>query len=59
MTPPVLPATNWTETVLRSFPGGFGPHEPLAGLIFDMKGALYGTTYEGGASNEGTVFKVQ
>jgi uncharacterized repeat protein (TIGR03803 family) len=55
--PPVPPATNWTETVLKHFPGGFGLHEPLAGLIFDSKGALYGTTYEGGASNEGTVFK--
>jgi uncharacterized repeat protein (TIGR03803 family) len=55
--PPVPPATNWTETVLKHFPGGFGLHDPLAGLIFDSKGALYGTTYEGGASNEGTVFK--
>jgi uncharacterized repeat protein (TIGR03803 family) len=55
--PPVPPATNWTETVLKRFPGGFGLHEPRAGLIFDSKGALYGTTYEGGASNEGTVFK--
>ncbi|MGH6812047.1 MAG: choice-of-anchor tandem repeat GloVer-containing protein [Methylocella sp.] len=58
LTPPVPPATLWTETVLHSFPGGFGLHQPLAGLIFDTKGALYGTTIEGGTSNEGTVFKV-
>ena len=25
--------------------------EPLAGLIFDAAGNLYGTTYEGGAYN--------
>ncbi len=47
----------WTETVLKHFPGGFGLHGPLAGLIFDSKGALFGTTYQGGASNLGTVFK--
>lgn len=31
---------------------------PFAGLVFDHKGNLYGTTLYGGASNYGTVFKV-
>ena len=41
---------NWTESVLLSFPGvsGRGGAEPLAGLIFDSAGSLYGTTAEGG-----------
>jgi uncharacterized repeat protein (TIGR03803 family) len=58
LTPTTTPGL-WTETVLNHFKGGFGLHEPLAGLIFDSKGALlYSTTFQGGASNEGTVFKV-
>jgi uncharacterized repeat protein (TIGR03803 family) len=31
---------------------------PLAGLVFDQKGDLYGTTYYGGTSGEGAVFKL-
>jgi uncharacterized repeat protein (TIGR03803 family) len=38
----------WTETVLYSFKGGSDGSRPWAGLIFDSKGALYGTTLEGG-----------
>jgi len=30
---------------------------PLAGLI-EVNGVLYGTTYRGGASNDGTVFSI-
>jgi uncharacterized repeat protein (TIGR03803 family) len=46
------------ETMLHSFTGpttdgGY----PLAGLILDTKGNLYGTTYSGGTNNVGTVFK--
>ena len=32
--------------------------EPLAGLIIDRSGNLYGTTYEGGAQYSGTVFEL-
>jgi uncharacterized repeat protein (TIGR03803 family) len=44
----------WTESVLYSFNGadGYGPH---AGLTFDTAGNLYGTTYQGGARDYGTV----
>jgi uncharacterized repeat protein (TIGR03803 family) len=52
--------TEWTETVLYSFctkPGsGSGPE---AGLIMDKSGNLYGTTEEGGAHDEGTVFELK
>ena len=32
--------------------------EPSAGLVFDQRGNLYGTTLSGGADGEGTVFKL-
>jgi uncharacterized repeat protein (TIGR03803 family) len=32
--------------------------DPEAGLVFDQKGNLYGTTFYGGAYGEGTVFKL-
>jgi uncharacterized repeat protein (TIGR03803 family) len=32
--------------------------EPFAGLIFGSDGALYGTTFSGGTSGNGTVFKL-
>jgi uncharacterized repeat protein (TIGR03803 family) len=46
------------ETVLYQFTGGADGSNPAAGLIFDAKGSLYGTTEAGGASGQGTVFKV-
>jgi uncharacterized repeat protein (TIGR03803 family) len=51
-----------TETVLYSFcnlpPGCSDGSNPAAGLIADSSGNLYGTTENGGASREGTVFKL-
>jgi uncharacterized repeat protein (TIGR03803 family) len=47
-----------TETVLYSFAGGSDGKYPYAGVILDSEGNVYGTTYQGGASNDGTVFKV-
>ncbi|HEV3092058.1 MAG TPA: choice-of-anchor tandem repeat GloVer-containing protein [Candidatus Cybelea sp.] len=47
-----------TENVLYSFKGGSADGEdPHAGLV-NVSGTLYGTTYEGGARNEGTVFAI-
>ncbi|MFY9743666.1 MAG: choice-of-anchor tandem repeat GloVer-containing protein [Candidatus Sulfotelmatobacter sp.] len=40
----------WTENILHSFSGGDGD-EPLAALIMDKNGNLYGTTLAGGASS--------
>ncbi len=51
-------------TVLYSFKGsgldgtGKDPAYPLAGLIIDNSGNLYGTTVNGGANGSGTVFKL-
>ena len=50
--------TTGNETILHNFTGNADGADPYAGLIQDSAGNLYGTTAEGGASNEGTVFKV-
>ena len=48
-----------TETVLHNFAGGSSDGQaPFAGVILDAKGNLYGDTYEGGASGQGTVYKL-
>ena len=43
--------------MLYGFTGGADGGQPYAGLI-DYGGFLWGTTYDGGASNDGTVFKI-
>jgi uncharacterized repeat protein (TIGR03803 family) len=51
----------WAQSkyrVLHTFTLGRDGTEPVAGLIFDQAGNLYGTTTRGGASNSGTVFKL-
>jgi uncharacterized repeat protein (TIGR03803 family) len=45
-------------TVLHSFTGGADGQLPLAGLVRDAAGNLYGTTAFGGASDNGVVFKL-
>jgi uncharacterized repeat protein (TIGR03803 family) len=48
-----------TEKVLYSFGSQSGDgHSPEAGLVFDTKGNIYGTTIAGGADDAGTVFEV-
>jgi uncharacterized repeat protein (TIGR03803 family) len=46
-----------TETVLYAFSGSDGQN-PDCPLVRDASGNLYGTTYLGGASNDGTVFEL-
>jgi uncharacterized repeat protein (TIGR03803 family) len=49
----------WSERILHSFAAAKGDGEtPMAALIFDAQGNLYGTTYHGGASNNGSVFEL-
>jgi uncharacterized repeat protein (TIGR03803 family) len=48
----------WTETVLYSFLGKSDGWYPAAIPILDPKGNLYGTTYEGGRDNLGTVYRL-
>jgi uncharacterized repeat protein (TIGR03803 family) len=48
----------WTETVLHSFNGTDGSG-PLAGVILDQAGNLYGTTEDGGnGTYDGTAFEL-
>lgn len=49
--------TGGKEKMLYAFEGGSDGAIPTAGLI-DVNGTLYGTTSQGGASNDGTVFSV-
>jgi uncharacterized repeat protein (TIGR03803 family) len=57
-------APDGTETVLHAFQGGSDGEYPLAGVILDKAGNLYGTTSEGGGTGCeyslgcGTVFRV-
>jgi uncharacterized repeat protein (TIGR03803 family) len=49
----------WTERLLDRFnPGNSGPAEPVAGVVFDQSGNLYGTTFGGGNSGSGTIFQL-
>jgi uncharacterized repeat protein (TIGR03803 family) len=50
-------AGSGTITTLASFNGTDGA-DPEAGLVMDSSGNLYGMTYRGGASGDGTVFEV-
>ena len=58
LTPPATSGEPWTESVLLMFDGADG-NQPLAGLITDAKGNLYGTTATGGAYDDGTVFELK
>ena len=57
LTPPAAGKIAWLPSVLYSFNGTKGSN-PVAGLIADAAGALYGTTPGGGATGAGTVFKL-
>jgi uncharacterized repeat protein (TIGR03803 family) len=50
---------NWNLTTLQNFniSGNDGAYL-YGGVILDSKGNLYGTTFRGGASDEGTVFEL-
>ena len=51
-------APDGTETILYAFQGGSDAAYPVAGLITDKRGNLFGTTYGGGDAALGTVFKL-
>jgi uncharacterized repeat protein (TIGR03803 family) len=48
----------FSERVLHAFSGAADGQQPYAGLVQGTDGALYGTTYLGGRSNAGVIFKV-
>lgn len=58
--PPVSGSGPWTESILYNFNGGSKGDgaAPTGELIFDAKGALYGTTVVGGDYSYGAVYKL-
>lgn len=50
----------WSQNVIYSFSGPSNQDGayPFSGLVLDAAGNLYGTTYQGGASSQGTVFEL-
>jgi uncharacterized repeat protein (TIGR03803 family) len=52
------PAHAQTLTVLYNFGNGPVGSEPDSGLIVDHTGSLYGTTYDGGTQDYGTVYRL-
>jgi uncharacterized repeat protein (TIGR03803 family) len=49
---------SWTASVLYSFAGGTDGYGPGGMVVFDRAGNLYGTTPDGGAYSQGTVYQL-
>jgi uncharacterized repeat protein (TIGR03803 family) len=49
----------WVAQSVFIFPGAAGVNNPDSSLTLDAAGNFYGTTYQGGASNYGTVYKLK
>jgi len=47
----------WMDTTVHQFGNGNDGFTSTSGVIFDAAGNLYGTTYRGGASGNGTVWQ--
>src|SRR5215472_2342794 len=48
----------WKESILWNFQGSLDGSSPLGGVALDSAGDVFGTTYQGGVNNLGTVFKL-
>ena len=58
LAPPPPGSTRWKKHVLYIFGGPPDGEYPSGRLIMDRSGTLYGTTYEGGIYDRGTVFRL-
>jgi uncharacterized repeat protein (TIGR03803 family) len=58
LTPPASGSGAWTETTIYRFSGGADGAYPLAGVISDSVGNLYGTTAGNGQSSLGTMYRL-
>ena len=58
LSPPASGSGPWTESLLYTFSGGADGSQPLAAPIFDRRGNLFGTTFNGGTQGYGVVFKL-
>ena len=56
LTPPAVPGNAWTETVIHSFSQSVDGVGPMAPLLVDTQGRLYGTTATGPGTAVGSVF---
>jgi uncharacterized repeat protein (TIGR03803 family) len=55
----LIPSGNtWTETNIYDFQDGADGEYPIAGLMIDSSGNIYGATSDGGSSGGGTVFEL-
>lgn len=48
----------WTESVIHNFAAGTDGALPLAGLIFDQAGSLYGAAAAGGSAGAGIIYEL-
>jgi len=55
-----LSGGTWNQSVIYSFlgPSNSDGANPFGGLVLDADGNIYGTTYVGGPSSQGTVFEL-
>ena len=55
LTPPAAPGGAWTESVIHSFTGLNGDGAfPMASVVVDKNGIIYGTTQYGGSATSGS-----
>ena len=51
--------SGYTESILYAFNGGTDGQAPMAGLLADTNGVLYGTTSSGGSAGAGTIYELK